>query len=85
MANLVNREPEGGERTEPEEEKTDKIHCVDAGARWEGIGQVCVAGPDGSDHQRHAFAYSKLAFVFELETGVANLQCMIAHQTRSQP
>lgn len=50
MANLVDREPEGGERTEPEEEKADKIHCVDAGARWDGVAQGCVAGPDGSDH-----------------------------------
>lgn len=50
MADLVDGEPEGRERAEPEEEEAHEVHCVDAGARWEGVTQVCVAGPDGSDH-----------------------------------
>ena len=54
MTDLVNGEPDGGQTTEPENKKADKVFGGGAGA-GDVVRDIGVAGPDGSDHDSHTF------------------------------
>jgi len=55
MADLVDREPDGRQREEPEQKKGHVVSGVRARARRHGVLQMGVAGPDGSNHEGDAF------------------------------
>lgn len=54
MTDLVDWEPDGGQTAEPEDEETDKVFGGGAGA-GDVVGDIGVAGPDGSDHDSYTF------------------------------
>lgn len=56
MTDLMHGEPDGGEAAEPEEEETEEIPGGGVGTGRQGIGEVLIFGPDGSDHERDALS-----------------------------
>ncbi len=56
MANLMHREPDCWQATNPEEKEADKVHCVCSRAYGKAIGDIFIRGPDGTDHECDAFA-----------------------------
>lgn len=53
VADFVDWEPDGRKRSKPKEEEGDIVASV-CTLRWEGIGKIVVARPDGTEHQRNA-------------------------------